>query len=53
MRTNYSFTLARLCAVAARVIALVSVFHLLAALAMPGVVAACVILLALALLLPI
>jgi hypothetical protein len=53
VRTNYSFTLARLCAVAALVIALVSVFHLLAALAMPGVVAACVILLALALLLPI
>lgn len=50
--TGYTFTFARGCAVAAGVIALVSLFHLIAALAMPGVVIACIILLALAILLP-
>jgi hypothetical protein len=50
--TGYTFTFARGCAVAALVIAVVSFFHLLAALAMPGVVIACIVLLALALLLP-
>lgn len=49
---NYTFSFARLCAVVALLIAVVSVFHILAALTMPGVVAACVILLALAVLLP-
>ena len=50
---QYSFSFARLCAVLAFLIALVSLFHLIPALAMPGVVIACVVLLALGLLLPI